>query len=250
MTAPYLQMLEQIETVLTALGLQGCILAGYAPPPDPELPTLGFASDPGVLEINLTPCATWADYDLQMRQLYKSAEAVGLSARKFQFNGRETGTGGGAHVVFGGPDGPNSPFFKLSSLLPSLIYYFQQHPALSFAFAGLYLGPSSQAPRIDESTFEALYELEIACAGAESLGSPANLVQFDLLFRDLLMDRSGNTHRAEISVDKLWNPHAGNGRLGLVELRSFESHPEAETMSIIGLFVRDSRPTRGGGTAE
>lgn len=234
----YCDFLAKLEDALATLKITGCVLAGYAPPPVPELVSLGFASDPGVLEINLAPCPTWADYDRQLSELYGAASAVGLTARKFQFNGRETGTGGGAHLVFGGPDGLYSPFFAYSHLLPSLIRYLQHHPALSYAFTGLYMGPSSQAPRIDESTFEALYELEIACAGAERLGLPPNLEQFDLLFRDLLMDRSGNTHRAELSVDKLWNPFAGNGRLGLVELRAFESHPAAGTLSLVGLLMR------------
>ena len=238
MVEGYVEFLARLEAALTDLKVTDCVLTGYAPPPDPRLTTLGFASDPGVLEINLAPCATWADYDEQVRGLYAAATAIGLTARKLQFNGRETGTGGGAHLVFGGPPGLYSPFFAFSHLLPSVIRYLQHHPALSYAFTGLYMGPSSQAPRIDESTYEALYELEIACAGAEKLGLPPNLEQFDLLFRDLLMDRSGNTHRAELSVDKLWNPFAGNGRLGLIELRAFESHPDAATLSLIGLFLR------------
>ncbi len=236
--APYLALLTAIEDCLAQLELRDVVLAGYAPPPDPTLPTIGLASDPGVLEINLTPCATWADYDDQLARLYIAAQACGLCARKLQFNGREVGTGGGAHLVFGGPAGLLSPFFAFPALLPSIIRYWQHHPALSYAFTGAYLGPSSQAPRIDESTFEALYELEIACAGAASLGSPQNLALFDLLFRDLLMDRSGNTHRAEISVDKLWNPFAPNGRLGLVEFRAFETHPSRAVLSVTALFIR------------
>ena len=236
--ASYLALLTAIETTLAALKLRDITLAGYAPPPDPALPTIGLASDPGVLEINVSPCDRWADYDTQLGQLYAAAHAVGLSARKLQFNGREVGTGGGAHLVFGGPSGLLSPFFAFPALLPSIIRYWQHHPALSYAFTGAYMGPSSQAPRIDESTFEALYELEIACAGAENLGHPQNLALFDLLFRDLLMDRSGNTHRAEISVDKLWNPFAPNGRLGLVEFRAFESHPDRAVQSVTALFVR------------
>jgi uncharacterized protein (DUF2126 family) len=234
----YLALLRAIEGVLESLQLCDVILTGYAPPPDATLPTIGLASDPGVLEINLSPCATWADYDTQLKQLYAAATACGLCAHKYQFNGREVGTGGGAHLVFGGPLGMLSPFFIFPALLPSIIRYFQHHPGLSYAFTGAYMGPSSQAPRIDESTFEALYELEIACAGAESLGSPQNLALYDLLFRDLLMDRSGNTHRAEISVDKLWNPFAPNGRLGLVEFRAFETHPEADVQSVTALFIR------------
>lgn len=236
--ASYLALVAQIEATLAALDLRDIVLAGYAPPPHPALPTIGLASDPGVLEINLSPCNTWADYDRQLAQLYSAATACGLCARKLQLNGREVGTGGGAHLVFGGPTGLLSPFFTFSKLLPSIIRYWQHNPALSYAFTGAYMGPSSQAPRIDESTFEALYELEIACAGAESLGSPQNLALFDLLFRDLLMDRSGNTHRAEISVDKLWNPWAPNGRLGLVEFRAFETHPACGIQSVTALFVR------------
>lgn len=234
----YVALLAAIESTLRQLGLRDIVLAGYAPPSDPALPTIGLASDPGVLEINVAPCATWADYATQLEQIYAAADGVGLCARKLQFNGREVGTGGGAHLVFGGPTRLASPFFAFPALLPSIIRYWQRHPALSYAFTGAYLGPSSQAPRIDESTFEALYELEIACAGAETLGSPQNLALYDLLFRDLLMDRSGNTHRAEISVDKLWNPFAPNGRLGLIEFRAFETHPSAAALSVTALFVR------------
>lgn len=236
--ADYVALLSAIESTLERLDLGDVVLAGYAPPPDPALPTVGLASDPGVLEVNLSPCATWAEYDAQLESLYTAAHAVGLCARKLQFSGREAGTGGGAHLVFGGPTGMLSPFFAYPALLPSMVRYWQRHPALSYAFSGAFLGPSSQAPRVDESTFEALYELEIACAGAETMGSPQNLPLFDLLFRDLLMDRSGNTHRAEISVDKLWNPFAPNGRLGLVELRAFETHPARAVQSVTALFVR------------
>jgi uncharacterized protein (DUF2126 family) len=234
----YVALLEAIETSLERLDLEDVVLAGYAPPHDHALPTIGLASDPGVLEVNLWPCAGWAEYDAQLEQVYAAAHAIGLTARKLQFTGREVGTGGGAHLVFGGRTGPTSPFFTFPALPPSLVRYWQRHPALSYAFAGGFLGPSSQAPRIDESTFEALYELEIACAGAETMGSSKDLPLFDLLFRDLLMDRSGNTHRAEISVDKLWNPFAPNGRLGLVELRAFETHPSRAVQSVTALFVR------------
>ena len=235
----YVALVRTIESAAKACGLEDLVLAGYAPPWDAtRLPTIGFASDPGVIEVNLQPCANWADYDLQLRELYAAADDAGLCARKFQLNGREVGTGGGAHLVFGGPAPERSPFFLHPALLPSVIRYFQHHPALSYTFSGLYMGPSSQAPRIDESTYEALYELEIACDGAARLGAPWNLALYDLLFRDLLMDRSGNTHRAEISVDKLWNPFAGNGRLGLVEFRAFETHPAPTAQSLAALLVR------------
>ena len=234
----YIELSTAIESVFASLKLKDAVLAGDAPPLDPRLPTIGFASDPGVIEINLAICENWAAYDRQLEAIYAAADAVGMTALKLQLNGRTTGTGGGAHLVFGGPLGFASPFFAFPALLPSAIRYFQHHPSLSYAFTGQYMGPSSQAPRIDESTFEALYELEIACAGAEQFGSPQNFALFDLLFRDLLMDRSGNTHRAEISVDKLWNPFAGNGRAGLVELRAFETHPDRPAMSVVALFIR------------
>ena len=234
----YLALLPLIEDCLAEAGLHDIVLAGYAPPLDARLSTIGLASDPGVIEVNLAVCATWADYERHLAEIYAAAEKSGLVAHKLQFNGRELGTGGGAHLVFGGPVGLLSPFFAFPALLPSMVRYWQQHPALSYAFTGQYLGPSSQAPRIDESTFEALYELEIACEGAARLGSAGNLPLFDLLFRDLLMDRSGNTHRAEISVDKLWNPFAGNGRLGLVELRAFETHPSRDALAVTALFIR------------
>ncbi len=234
----YLELIAAIESAFASLKLKDAVLAGYAPPLDPRLPTIGFASDPGVIEVNLAICEDWAAYDRQLTHIYAAADKTDLTARKLQLNGRTTGTGGGAHLVFGGPLGLVSPFFAFPALLPSAIRYFQHHPGLSYAFTGQYMGPSSQAPRIDESTFEALYELEIACQGAEQFGSPQNFALFDLLFRDLLMDRSGNTHRAEISVDKLWNPFAGNGRAGLVELRAFETHPDRPAMSVVALFIR------------
>ncbi len=234
----YCQLLAVIESSLQVLQLGPVVLTGYPPPSDSPLITLGLASDPGVLEVNISPCKTWHQYEEQLKKLYAAADACGLSARKLQFNGRVVGTGGGAHIVFGGPEDMLSPFFAFRSFLPSIIRYWQHHPALSYAFTGAYMGPSSQAPRIDESTFEALYELEIACNGCDHAASAQNLGLYDLLFRDLLMDRSGNTHRAEISVDKLWNPWAPNGRLGLVEFRAFETHPDYMVQSVTALLLR------------
>lgn len=234
----YLKLIPLIETCLGELALRDAVLGGYAPPVDPQLPTVGLVSDPGVIEVNLAICATWAEYELQLKCLYAAASKVGLGARKLHFNGSQTGTGGGAHLVFGGPLGTVFPFFVQPTLLPSNIRYWQQHPALSYAFSGQYMRPSSQAPRIDETTFSNLYEAEIACEGAEHLPAPADPVTIDLLFRDLLMDRTGNTHRAEISIDKLWNAFAGSGQLGLVEFRAFETHPSCAAQAVTALFSR------------
>ena len=237
--ASFRELVHILEDVIHSAKLGPVQLAGY--PPEgcgPHLQEIGFASDPGVLEINLAPCRDWASYDRQLKALYQTAEKVGLVSRKINFNGQVAGTGGGSHICFGGPSCETSPFFVQPSLLPSIIRYWQHHPSLSYAFTGLFVGPGSQAPRIDESAYETLYELEIACEGAASLGTPQNRYLYDLLFRDLLMDRSGNPHRSEISVDKLFNPHAPNGKLGLLEFRAFESQPSPSSLSRVGLFIR------------
>lgn len=235
---PHRKLVHLIEQAAKGLDLDRLVLNGYLPGDASGLARLGVASDPGVLEVNLPACADWAEYDEWIRKLYRAAEACGMCARKFAFNGRENGTGGGAHLCFGGPDVDASPFFLRPDLLPSMIRYWQRHPSLSYLFTGQFLGPSSQAPRIDESTYEAMEELEIACAGAERLGQPLSYAHYQMLFADLLMDRSGNTHRAEMSVDKLWNAQQSNGSLGIVELRAFEAFPNPDWMSAICLLVR------------
>ncbi len=232
------ELVHKVEQASAALGLDRLVLNGYPPPGERGFGRMGVASDPGVLEVNLPACGSWVEYDEWMRRLYRAAEACGMCARKFAFNGRENGTGGGAHLCFGGPDVLRSPFFQRPDLLPSMIRFWQRHPSLSYFFTGQFLGPSSQAPRIDESTYEAMDELEIACAGARRLGEPFPHVLYQMLFMDLLMDRSGNTHRAEISVDKLWNAAQPNGSLGIVELRAFEAFPEPDWMSATCLLVR------------
>lgn len=233
------ELVSLLEDLVSRLKPGPVQLAGYAPEgTGPMVQEIGLASDPGVLEVNLAPCRDWSAYARQVEALYQVAHKIGLVARKIQFNGTIAGTGGGAHLCFGGPTQETSPFFVDPALLPGIIRYWQRHPALSYAFTGLFLGPGSQAPRVDETAFETLYELEIACSGAARLGNPQNRYLYDLLFRDLLMDRSGNPHRSEISVDKLHNPNAPNGKLGLIEFRAFETHPDPDVMNRIALFIR------------
>lgn len=234
----YNEIIRLLEDAVNGLNFTGIVINGYPPAHDSRVMKLGLASDPGVAEVNLPICHSWEEYDRYLQQLYAAADSIGLCAHKFNFNGRCLGTGGGAHVVFGGPEPLRSPFFTHPHLLPGIIRYWQRHPALSYFFTGQFMGPSSQAPRIDESTFEAMYELELSCAGAENLGEPPNVELFTMMFADLLMDRSGNTHRAEISVDKMWNTASPSGCLGLVEFRSFETLPNAQLMSVTGLFLR------------
>lgn len=221
----YLSLAEAVRWCVAELKLGPVVLEGYAPPNDGTLTRMNVIADPGVLEINLPPFADTAGYAKTVDALYAAAAESGLRPWKYQFTGRKVGTGGGAHLLLGGPTAETSPFFLKPKFLPSLVRFFQHHPSLSFLFTGLFTGPSSQAPRVDESEPEVPYELELALRGVEALPEPVDKALLDRMLRNLLMDTLGNTHRAEISVDKLWNPFAPNGCLGLAEFRAFEMPP-------------------------
>ncbi len=233
---PYLNLIGHIETLAAELDVHDLVISGYPPGNDDLLERYAFTSDPGVIEVNLPPAGNWSEHARQLKMLYHAAHKSGLCAHKLHFNGRAVATGGGAHICFGGPKPELSPIFHLPHLLPNILRYWQHHPSLSYIFSGQSVGPGSQAPRIDESTYDALTELEIAFDGAPSLAHDPKL--FGMLFRDLITDRSGNTHRAEISIDKLWNPLQPNGTCGILEFRAFESQPDCERAAAIGLFIR------------
>ncbi|HEY8965846.1 MAG TPA: transglutaminase family protein, partial [Candidatus Methylacidiphilales bacterium] len=234
----YLDLLAAVERCAKKLRLGPVVVEGYPPPDDGTLTRLNLLADPGVLEINLPPRADCAGHARLVETLYAAAKESGLRPSRYQYTGRHVGTGGGAHILFGGPSADRSPFFLKPALLPSLIRFFQRHPSLSYLFTGLFTGPSSQAPRIDESAYEVPYEMEIALRGVERMESPVNRHLLDLMLRNLLMDTVGNTHRAEISIDKLWNPYAPNGSLGLVEFRAFEMPPEPEMLAAAVALLR------------
>lgn len=231
-------LVRVIERAALARGVSDLVLCGYRPAAVPDIMTLGLAADPGVLEVNLPPSSSWASYDRVLCEITQAAAAEGLVTTRLHLNGQVQGTGGGAHVLFGGPSVDDNPFFERPALLSSIIRYWQRHPALSYFFSGQYVGPGSQAPRADETLMTKLYELETACLGADVADSTADRGFLDRTFRNLLTDSAGNMHLAEISVDKLWNYDSPTGLQGLIELRAFQTMPRVEDQSICALLVR------------
>lgn len=223
-------------------------------PPEPPPVDLDYASgerwlsvtpDPGVIEVNMAPTPSVAELADQATLIWDAARAAGLSSTRYRYNGDVADSGGGGQLTIGGSRPETSPFLRYPHVLPALLRYLNNHPALSYWFASECVGSASQGPRPDEGTRERWDELGVSLAWLEQLADRGE-VDPDMLWESLgplLVDASGNSHRAEVNVEKLWNPHIAihgtrHGRMGVVELRSIRMPERPSMLAALAALVR------------
>lgn len=221
----------------SADGLEGDPAA--APPSDPALAWLTVTPDPGVVEVNMAPAPDLETFLQWSRDVYAAAADAGLSAVRYRWNGQAVDSGGGGQITLGGPSPEASPFFRHPHLLPGLLRYLNRHPSLSYWFATECVGSSSQGPRPDEGVRERFEELTVALTGLGRSSVERSPEELWRALGPLLVDCSGNSHRAELNVEKLWNPYlADRGRQGLVEFRALRMERAPERMAAVGALLR------------
>jgi uncharacterized protein (DUF2126 family) len=235
---PFLAFVERVAQAAREAGLGHLVWRGFPPPVDARVAWTTLTPDPAVLEVNEAPVASVTAFLARSRRLYAAAAAEGLAPYRLQYNGEISDSGGGGQFTLGGPSPARSPFFIAPQLLTRLVAYLNRHPALSYWFAPLYVGSFSQSPRPDENVLESFSELQVALQHLAATSAP----EPEFIWRSLspfLVDTSGNAHRSEVNIEKLWNPYLpGRGCLGLVEFRAFRMAIDAESAAAIAALLR------------